>query len=76
MTSTSPRKKVTFSSSDAKCDENQEGSARRVGLGRGQWIQLYQGDKKEGSARLVGLGRAQLILLYQENRKKFANSSV
>jgi len=73
MTSTPPRKKVTFSSTDAKCDENQEGSARRVGLGRGQLIQLSEGDNKEGSARRVGLGRAQLIRLYLENRKKFAN---
>jgi hypothetical protein len=75
VTSTPPRRKVTFSSTDAKCDENQEGSARRVGLGRGQLIQLSQGDNKEGSARRVGLGRAQLIRLYLENRKKFANWS-
>jgi hypothetical protein len=77
MTSTPPRKKVTFSSTDAKCEEKKEGSARCVGLGRAQLIRLCQeksqDDNKEGSARRVGLGRAQLIRLYLENRKKFAN---
>jgi len=77
VTSTPPRRKVTFSSTDAKCEENQDGSARRVGLGRGQLIRLCQeksqDDNKEGSARCVGLGRAQLIRLFQENRKKSTN---
>jgi len=72
VTSTPPRKKVTFSSSDAKFEEKKEGLARLVGLGR-LCQEKSQDDNKEGSARCVGLGRAQLIRLFQENRKKSSN---
>ena len=46
------RKKVKFGSSDTKFefqDENKEGSARFVGLGRAQLILIFQENRKKSS---------------------------